>query len=48
MAASRKLAEAVVLLTAAGEDRLAAHVEDIIQQLELSVLENKTAPYNDH
>jgi hypothetical protein len=40
-AASRKLAEAVELLAAAGEERLAAHVEDLIHQIEL--LEDQTS-----
>ena len=35
MAASSKLAEAVELLSAAGEDRLGAHIEDLIQQIDL-------------
>jgi hypothetical protein len=43
-AASKKLAEAVVLLTEAGEDRLAAHVEDLIQQIELSIPHGNTPP----
>jgi hypothetical protein len=30
-----KLSDAVALLSDAGEDRLAAHLEDIIQQVEL-------------
>lgn len=42
-AASSKLAEAVRLLTAAREEKLAADVEDLIQQVELTVLESKTA-----
>jgi len=40
--AASKLTEAVVLLTAAGEERLAAHVEDLVQQVELSALEDRT------
>jgi hypothetical protein len=43
-AASSKLAEAVRLLTAAREERLAAYVEDLIQQVESTALESKTAP----
>ena len=43
-AALSKLTGAVILLTAAGEERLAAHVEDLVQQVELSVLESKTPP----
>jgi hypothetical protein len=43
-AASKKLAEAVALLAAAGEERLAAHVEDLIQQIELSTPQAKTPP----
>jgi hypothetical protein len=43
-AASKKLAEAVALLTEAGEERLAAHVEDLIQQIELSLPQGKTPP----
>jgi len=43
-AASKKLAEAVALLAAAGEERLAAHVEDLIQQIELSTPQVKTPP----
>ena len=46
-AASKKLAEAVALLTAAGEERLAAHVEDLIQQIELSAPQGKTPPNTD-
>jgi hypothetical protein len=42
-AASSKLAEVVVLLTAAGEEGLAAHAEDLAQQVEL-VLEGRTPP----
>jgi hypothetical protein len=43
--ASSKLAEVVViLLTAAGEERLAAHAEDLAQQVELSALEDKVPP----
>jgi hypothetical protein len=45
-AASSKLTEVVVLLTAAGEERLAAHVEDLVQQVELSALEGRTPPNN--
>ena len=41
---SKKLAEAVVLLTEAGEERLAAHVEDLIQQIELSIPHGNTPP----
>jgi len=44
LAASSKLHEAVVLLTAAGEERLAAFVEDAAQQVELAVLEGKQPP----
>jgi hypothetical protein len=43
-AASKKLAEAVVLLTEAGEERLAAHLEDLIQQIELSLPQGNTPP----
>ena len=43
-AASSKLAEAVKLLTAAGEERLAANLEDLVRQVELSVFEGKTPP----
>ena len=43
-AASRKLAEVVILLAAAGEERLAAHAEDLAQQVELSAIEAKVPP----
>jgi hypothetical protein len=43
-AASSKLAEAVILLTAAREERLAADVEDLIQQVEFTAFESKTGP----
>jgi hypothetical protein len=32
------------LLTAAGEERLAAQLEDIIHQVEISLLENRMPP----
>jgi len=44
VAASSKLAEAVILLTAAREERLAADVEDLIQQVESTALEGQRAP----
>jgi hypothetical protein len=43
-AASNKLSEAVILLTAAGEERLAASAEDLVQQVELTALEGKMPP----
>lgn len=43
-AASSKLTEVVVLLTLAGEERLAAHVEDLVHQVELSALEGRMPP----
>ena len=43
-AASGKLAEAVILLTAAGEEKLAAYAEDLAQQVELTAFEGKTPP----
>ena len=43
-AASGKLAEAVVLLTAAGEETLAAYAEDLAQQVELTAIEGKISP----
>ena len=43
-AASSRLTEVVVLLTAAGEERLAAHVEDLVHQVELRALEGSTPP----
>ena len=45
-AASSRLTEVVVLLTAAGEERLAAHVEDLVHQVELRALEGRTPPNN--
>jgi hypothetical protein len=41
---SSRLAEVVILLTAAGEERLAAYAEDLAQQVEVSVLEDKVPP----
>ena len=41
---SNKLAEVVVLLTAAGEERLAAYAEDLAHQVEVSALEDKKPP----
>jgi hypothetical protein len=43
-AALSKLSDAVALLSNAGEERLAAQLEDIIHQVEISLLENKTPP----
>jgi hypothetical protein len=43
-AASTKLTEVAKLLAAAGEDRLAANVEDLVQEVELIVIEGKTPP----
>jgi hypothetical protein len=42
-AALSKLSDAVALLSEAGEDKLAAQLEDIIQQVE-SLLENGMPP----
>ena len=42
-AAASKLTEAVELLIAASEERLAANAEDLVQQVELSILEGKTS-----
>jgi len=41
---SSRLAEVVILLTAAGEERLAAYAEDLAQQVEVSALEDKAPP----
>ena len=41
---SSRLAEVVILLTAAGEERLAAYAEDLAQQVEVSALEDKVFP----
>jgi hypothetical protein len=41
---SNKLAEVVILLTAAGEERLAAYAEDLAHQVEVSALEDKMPP----
>ena len=41
---SSRLAEVVILLTAAGEERLAAYAEDLAQQVEVSALEDKVPP----
>ena len=41
---SGKLAEVVIILTAAGEERLAAYAEDLAQQVEASALEDKAPP----
>jgi hypothetical protein len=41
-AAISKLSDAVALLSDAGEERLAAQLEDIIHQVEISLLENRT------
>ena len=41
---SGKLAEVVILLTAVGEEQLAAHAEDLAQQVEVSALEDKVLP----
>ena len=43
-AALSKLSDAVVLLSDAGEERLAAQLEDIIHQVETSLLENRIPP----
>ena len=40
-AALSKLSDAVALLSDAGEDKLAAQLEDIIHQVESSVLEER-------
>jgi Asp-tRNA(Asn)/Glu-tRNA(Gln) amidotransferase C subunit len=42
-AALSKLSNAVALLSDAGEEKLAAHLEDIIHQVE-ALLENSTSP----
>ena len=43
-AAISKLSDAVALLSDAGEVRSAAQLEDIIHQIEISLLENRTPP----
>jgi hypothetical protein len=43
-AALSKLSDAVALLSGAGEERLAAQLEDIIHQVEISLLEDRTPP----
>jgi hypothetical protein len=43
-AALSKLSDAVALLSDAGEEKLAAHLEDIIHQVELSLVEDETPP----
>ena len=43
-AAVSKLSDAVALLSDAGEERLAAQLEDIIYQVEISLLENSMPP----
>jgi hypothetical protein len=43
-AALSKLSGAVALLSDAGEERLAAQLEDIIHQVEISLLENRAPP----
>ena len=43
-AALSKLSDAVALLSDAGEERLAAQLEDIIHQVEISLLENRMPP----
>jgi hypothetical protein len=43
-AALSKLSDAVALLSDAGEEKLAAHLEDIIHQVELSLVEDETRP----
>ena len=44
--AASKLTEAVKLLTAAGELKLAANLEDLVQQVELHILEENTSGTN--
>ncbi len=41
---SSKLAEVVILLTAAGEERLAAYAEDLAHQVEVSAHEDQVPP----
>ena len=41
---SSRLAEVVILLTAAGEERLAAYAEALAQQVEVSALEDNASP----
>jgi hypothetical protein len=43
-AALSKLSDAVALLSDAGEERLAAQLEDIIHQVEISLLEDRMPP----
>ena len=43
-AAISKLLDAVALLSDAGEERFAAQLEDIIHQVEISLLENRMPP----
>jgi hypothetical protein len=43
-AAASKLTEAVALLIAAGEEKLAAHTEDLVQQIELAVPDMRPDP----
>jgi hypothetical protein len=43
-AALSKLSDAVALLSDAGEERLAAQLEDIIHQVEIGLLENRMPP----
>ena len=43
-AAASKLSEAVALLVAAGEEKLAAHAEDLVQQIELTVPDMRHDP----
>jgi hypothetical protein len=45
-AALSKLSDAVALLSDAGEERLAAQLEDIIHQVEISLLEDRMPPPN--